>query len=266
MLNSVARIILILDRNQSISPNTSGSYEIGSELIRVSKNEKKKRIRTKPSRKPSFRPNFTPALRVLKRDIRRKYPEMFMNVINSHDINLFRQILNTFCLPSCETFDDNLQEDIYDYYHRPRYTKGIDALINCFTLSFQLFPDLITIYDNVQIHVKAGEPGSYMTGNIKLMGTQLFDMPVISREETITPNEEAISYVRPVDAPVQILPSSVSCEDLSKPQALMQLTRSNRIMEFMMEGKYCFQLDENHRFLSFRLKFQNFDCQFKANP
>lgn len=189
---------------------------------------------------------------------------MFMNVLNAHDIDLFRQILDTFCLPNCETFDENLQEDIYDYYHRPRYTKGYTALINAFILSFQLFPDLVIIYSNTQIHVKSGEPGSFMTGDMCLKGTQLFHMPVIPREQACNSTDGAMSYVRPVDAPVQILPSSISCDELTDPQTPFQLNRSSQRMEFVMEGKFCFQLDENHRFTSFHLKFQRYECHFKA--
>ena len=45
----------------------------------------------KKRKRRCINPSFMPEIRILRRDIRRRYGEMIVNVANSHDMNLMLQ-------------------------------------------------------------------------------------------------------------------------------------------------------------------------------
>jgi hypothetical protein len=182
------------------------------------KTVKKKR---KPSRKPSFRPAFIPSLRIMKRDIRRKYCDIIMNVLNSHDISFLSSYFQTFCLPSIETFDNELQI-VPDNYLRPTHTVGYERMLESFRMSFLIFPDLIFYFNNTEIKVRLHEKGSHLIGDLKLVGTQLFDLP-------------SSAFTGHLLVPAQIK------------------------IEFLLKGKFHLILDENHKMHTIRLMFESYE-------
>ncbi len=50
--------------------------------------------RTRKRKRRCINPSFMPEIRILRRDIRRRYGEMIVNVANSHDMNLMLQFCN----------------------------------------------------------------------------------------------------------------------------------------------------------------------------
>jgi hypothetical protein len=178
---------------------------------------KKKR---KSSRKPSFHPAFIPSLRVMKRDIRRSYCDIVMNVLNSQDISFLSSYFHTFCLPSVETFDNDLQV-VPDNYLRPTHTVGYERMLESCRISFLIFPDLVYFFTNAEIRVRLHEKGSHLVGDLQLVGTQLFDLPS---------STSAVNALIPVEIKI----------------------------EFVLKGKFHFVLDENHRIQTIRLMFESY--------
>ncbi len=66
----------------------------------------KRRRHRKSYKRPSNNPVYMPALRILRRDIRRRYCEMMNNVVNSYDSSLILNFFHDFSIP-------NLQRVLY---------------------------------------------------------------------------------------------------------------------------------------------------------
>eukprot|EP01031_Cornospumella_fuschlensis_P030643 gene30643-37025_t len=62
----------------------------------------------RPMKRVRMRRRAHPFLRVIKADIRRKYPMMFINVVNSCDPDLMCRFFTQFCVPHCQLSDSVL--------------------------------------------------------------------------------------------------------------------------------------------------------------
>ncbi len=88
-----------MDSNSS----SSGAGELILATRQKTKSELKpdhKDNQIKYYRRPSTNIPFIPSIRILKRDIRRKYVGMMSNVMNSHDMTLFSSFIDDFCHPN----------------------------------------------------------------------------------------------------------------------------------------------------------------------
>jgi hypothetical protein len=200
---------------------------------------------------------------------------MMMNVVNSHDEILLHDFFETFCSPTCETIDNTLQDEVYEFYHRPKYTRGLEPLLKSFVFCYKLFPDFIMRVNDFQITVKSNEKGSRISGNVTLVGTQLFHVPV-SLPSTST--KESLKTVKQqmngnlVQTPLSVVPfqlvdPSTSAAEIESVRTLqvddVTLTRCEVITEFLIEGQFVYELDESHRFQTMRLIFHNFEQKVK---
>jgi hypothetical protein len=127
-----------------------------------------------PGRKRKINPSFMPSLRVLKKDIRRKYTEMYINVLNNHDPALIFRFFQEFCLPNCDwllRFPQNAIPTI-------RQHVGIPDMLVGLMLVHARMPDTVYSLGDVAIHVPFDNPsgGSRITGNLILKGTRLFQI------------------------------------------------------------------------------------------
>jgi hypothetical protein len=188
----------------------------------------------KSTRKPSFRPAFIPSLRIVKRDIRRGYGAMMMNVMNSHDINFLSSFVCDFCNPSMEMSDSGAPDAIYDEYHWPRQAHGFITLLSAMKMSFEVFPDSIFRLKDYMISVRLGEKGSRLTGTLVCKRSQLYDIEFQSNEERKSESNQSSSF-----------PS-------------YQLTPIKTIKEYHMECKFSILLDDLHRLEKIQLMFSQF--------
>ncbi len=109
-------------------------------------------------------------LRIVKRDIRRRYIEMYNNVINIHDHSLLSRFLNDICTPTC-SFSVGLPGtgDIkYEW-------KGIEKVFHHMMQSHLQFPDGVQCLSDGKIHVSLGKPGSRIISSVSFRGTQLYE-------------------------------------------------------------------------------------------
>lgn len=82
--------------------------------IPMKKKKEKKRIRgfRKSYKRLSNNPVYMPALRILKRDIRRKYADMMNNVLNSDDRKLIWNFFRDFSTPMIQTVHNTFNDDL----------------------------------------------------------------------------------------------------------------------------------------------------------
>ncbi len=80
------------------SPLPSSCSSFTCQITESQTKPKAKQIRY--YRRPSTNIPFIPSIRILKRDIRRKYVQMISNVMNSHDVSLFSSFIDEFYHPN----------------------------------------------------------------------------------------------------------------------------------------------------------------------
>ncbi len=113
------------------------------------------------------------ALHVLKKDIRRKYQEMYSNVINSHDTWLFTSFLKEFTNP------DNIVLTITlpSQPNRPSlFCRGITESVYGMTSIYLKLPDAVQVYEDIAIHVPHQGAGSRVISKMTFKGTRLFEI------------------------------------------------------------------------------------------
>lgn len=94
--------------------------------------------RCRPNKK-RYRVSLFP--RVVKRDLRRFYPQMMANVMNAADSFLLRAFFTTFAGPSFEMTGPVEINELYDAVRQPNF-GDIDALVLNFAIEQELLPDL----------------------------------------------------------------------------------------------------------------------------
>jgi hypothetical protein len=221
------------------STSPSSFFSDDCSLSALSGSDKLVKKHRKSTRKPSFRPAFIPSLRIVKRDIRRKYGEMMMNVMNSHDISFLSSFVCDFCNPSMEMLDSGAPDAIYEEYHWPRQAQGFITLLSAMKMSFEVFPDSIFRMKDYMISVRLGEKGSRLTGTLVCKRSQLYDIEFQS-DKNDHGNEKA-----------QEKSGSSSFPSY-------KLIPIKTIKEYHMECKFTILLDELHRLESIQIMFSQF--------
>lgn len=110
-----------------------------------------------------------PQIRVLKRDIRRRYLEMFHNVCNAHDMQLYSRFMYEFCTPHCHSVIH------LPFLPIPVVRSGIETMIRDNFINSKKFPDGIIRAGDVRIHVPLETRGSRIVALLSFRGTHLFD-------------------------------------------------------------------------------------------
>lgn len=189
----------------------------------------------KSYRKRSFNVAFIPALRILKRDIRRRYIDMFNNVINSHDNQLFCSFIDEFYRPECKSahfFPDNVPPCF-----RSLEINGIDLLKRTHMINTVALPDSVIQMFNAKICKRLDEKGSRIMGSFHAQGTAIY-LPKMYNGVPVDRNDSISQYcVNPMDL--------VYVEDF---MSHLQLAATPMMMQ--LSGTFEMILDEEHRFVS----------------
>ncbi len=182
----------IYPQQQFISNTSVGSIS----TLRVTKDtgSKKPRNKERTTSNSSLPPNFMklegrhrfsnisklPQLRILKRDIRRRYLEMYYNVSNSHDINLFSRFLHDFCTPNCQSVV------FFPSTKGPIVRNGIQEILQDTFTKQSMLPDGVVRYAETKIYVPLETPGSRIVASVSFRGTKLFDILPASSSSSIS--------------------------------------------------------------------------------
>jgi hypothetical protein len=152
----------------------------------------------KGKRRKSLNPTYMPELRVFRRDIRRRYGEMWVNVNNYHDPSLLDSWFREFCRPDCEfytfkpsphTSSDRESLVAYEKLGKKEETiLGLNDIISAFIMNFELMPDSVARLKECQVRVVQGDIGSRIVGKIMIRGTKLFHVVQKENQKEIENN------------------------------------------------------------------------------
>jgi len=107
-------------------------------------------------------------LRIVKRDIRRRYIEMYNNVMNIHDHSLLSRFLNDLCTPTCSYIISLPGHNLL------AVKRGIKEIFLHAMESQLKIPDGVQCLTDGKIHVSLGKPGSRIISSISFRGTVLY--------------------------------------------------------------------------------------------
>jgi hypothetical protein len=192
-------------------------------------------------RKPSFKPEYIPALRILRNDIRRRYGDMYINVVNSNDPDLTRRFFYQFGVPNF-TYLQNINDDGngLSQFIRSLYSgdqsNGINQFVNGMIGILRLFSDGVTRLLNFEVRVTQGVPGSRLIGIISYQASLMYDV--------FRPSQN------PNGSPVP--DQSIEFTDVTTNENIY-LTLLPQPVPLRMKSRLILTLDENHRITSLSL-------------
>ncbi len=178
-----------------------------------------------------------PSLRILRRDIRRKYSTMISNVFNSHDIDFVAKFFQEFSLPNleiCHEFGDCFSPP--SYHLRRSQEFGIDKIVESFRINFHLIPDSVFRFTDVKVCQKLREQGSRIISYATVTGTMLYEM-----KKHVYDSQDGINVVHP----------DYCQDDITLTDSNVEvLTKLKKPIEFLIQSVIIFDLDSNHRIKS----------------
>ena len=203
----------------------------------------------------------------MKNDFRRRYIEMYNNVINYHDPELLHHFLYEFCTPSCQFIVRS------DKGRPPPISHGILDIVRYISITAIQMPDHYQALTNARIHVPFDQPGSRIICNLLFKGTELLElhpdqMKALFASQSLPSSSSSSSDSSTNTSSVDNDEGSIPTESSSKlPSELvkafksLQLLPSNDPKEFLVEGTFIIHLDEANRVE----KFISQICQVSTN-
>ncbi len=158
---------------------------------RFTNNQISSRKAQKYYRKPPFKVPFIPSIRILKRDIRRKYLDIFNNVVNSHNDQLFSSFVDDFYRPDAfmaHSFPENAPPCFGTVE-----IQGLDLLKRMQAMSDFTMPDSVTRLSNAQICKRLNEESSRIIGNYHVQATAIY-LPKVHKGREVDSNSAIIAY------------------------------------------------------------------------
>mmetsp|Transcript_9803 Transcript_9803/g.10556 ORF Transcript_9803/g.10556 Transcript_9803/m.10556 type:complete len:318 (-) Transcript_9803:78-1031(-) len=237
-------------------------------------------------RRKSTNPVYMPSLRIFRRDIRRRYGEMFVNVMNNHDSSLLSRFFQEYCHPDCHFFTTRPTNEIPRKILQDSLKKSTDEkynlgeVIDGFSRNYDLMPDSVFRLETTQVRVKQHEKGSVIIAKARVVGTRLYAIETVENINSQIANSlEDISSFDDASSVATTVSSDSSQEGLESPrtesssEALEAIssscfseheeywrkfrwTRLTTPMESYMEAMFTMVLDETNHILRFHL-----DCQ-----
>eukprot|EP01039_Chlorochromonas_danica_P001459 gene1459-1587_t len=193
-----------------------------------------------PPKKRVRRVNRSPFPRIVKADIRRKYPTMFVNVLNMVDADASRKFFETYCVGSCQLIDtvDGESGHGTSLGMKPVIKTGIDGLLY-FVKTFTWISDAIVTKERSVI-----EQELYMPGCKVRIG---------NRWKVTLPPSYDVEYID-IEGNRQVIPEY--CIDTLRfngrihPQSTITPIRNTRSTSFAcieISGEMILHLDNDHR-------------------
>mmetsp|Transcript_14388 Transcript_14388/g.15562 ORF Transcript_14388/g.15562 Transcript_14388/m.15562 type:complete len:269 (-) Transcript_14388:415-1221(-) len=196
---------------------------------------KAKRRKRKSSKRPSTNPAFMPALRILRRDIRRKYCDMIYNVINSHDPTLISKFFHDFSIPNVQRVLQ-LPSDTLQSLHQTLMITGIEEQVKDFCMNYTLMPDVIFTFTDVKVCKSTNICGSRVVARTLVRGTLLYS----ARNKRAEKKDLMERY-----DPATIV-TTATCESIERTDDLI-LQPLETPLNYEMHGIVTLHLDDQHR-------------------
>lgn len=184
-----------------------------------------------------------PALRIFKRDIRRKYGDMMNNVFNNGDLKFVWKFFQDFCTPGLQTIHKTLCDELRSF--NKTVIMNIEQAINMFRMNFIIMPDVIVRITNMKICKRSDCLGSHIIAMITKEGTMLYNMK--KRNINMQQYSDLVNPRNSFDN-CAILP--VTNGVVEGPTADVILTPLETPINYFMKGIIIFNLDHEHRIIS----------------
>lgn len=188
----------------------------------------RKRKPRKCGRKPAFKTPFIPSIRILKRDLRRKYMDMIINVKNSHDESLYLSFVKEFYAPNCTASQSFGNYTLFGFSSFKSET--LEELQRSFNLGYFMMPDAITRFTSFQVCKRLNEIGSRIVGKGTLEGTVI----------------RAPKDPQKIEQKLRIGLSGFTCEESEIDINDFVSIEPQRLI---LDTSFSFNLDEFHRFV-----------------
>jgi len=203
-------------------------------------------------RKPPFKASFIPELRILKRDIRRTYPDMLSNVMNSHDVKLFSSFVDKFYRNECimaQTFPEGAPACFNSVE-----VRGVEVMKRLQGMHYLMTPDSVMNVSNSQVCKRLYESGSRVLGSFNVKGTVIY-IPKVYNGKPVDPNDPILDY----DLDHNEFLAYEKTEDF-----LEQLQLATKPLNLQFMGSYEMILDANHRVERFTISWLSFDISYSS--
>jgi hypothetical protein len=232
--------------------------------------------RIRIGKRRSTNPTYMPELRILRRDIRRKYCEMFRNVTNNRDFALIKSFFEEYCRPECtftttKQFDETSRETMAGVMKKSKGDVIVSSLrdfmagmaVNC-----EMMPDAVFLLEDCQIRVKQGVKGSSVICKALLKGTRLYTMePIEQKSDFSLVIAEKSQTCCSVESSPAASPRSTSgsCDPNGDDLLVESGFRSQyrwvpveRPMETILEAVFTMKLDELHHIEQFHFALHSY--------
>ena len=206
----------------------------------------KKKKSKQCGRKPSFRPKFMPGMRIIRNDIRRRYGEMWINVMNGYECDLIQRFFYQYCAPhvAFEQYHDEKSTYIKSVYSKAA-TVGIPSLVAGMIGITKIFADGVARLHNFEVKVTQGVPGCRLMGLMTYKGTMMYSThraPMISNSSESNSSQESSA-----------LPSqSFAFDDVTSNETVFLSLLPNPV-PICMTQLLEMRLDDSHNITLFRL-------------
>ena len=208
---------------------------VNTMLTPLTKPAKKKRRSTK---RTTNNPKFMPAIRIFRRDIRRKYAEMLNNVLNSYDLELHRRFLEEFGNPDLiQIIFQSYPADLFEKLSYAPRIEGIDSLVESIGRQYLTVPDIAFQLSDVKVCQRLNTPGSKVVATSMIRGTMLYS--IVPTQRSIQDNDHELSSEK---------------EDRSRYEDQVFLEMLDKQLDFCLEGIVTISLDDQHRFISISIE------------
>jgi len=240
--NTLSEISSLSD--PSLDPNLDNS----NRLIPSIKPDLTKKKRRSTKRRTN-NPKFMPEIRIFRRDIRRRYGEMFNNVLNSYDLELHRRFFEEFANPNLTQVLKFFPVDLIEKLNREPRVEGIDSLLEVFGKEYMAVPDIAFQVSNVKVCQSLNTSGSKIVATLIVRGTMLYS---ISPTQTPIQDNNQQSNSDKVDTGNLLAASSRSHD-------LIVLKPLDEQIDYLIEGTVTLSLDDQHRFVSICIEAEKVD-------
>lgn len=158
------------DSNSSKLQNITFSSEENNLPFSFCERQKRSKLRKLEGRSRLVDITLLPKLRIVKRDIRRQYIEMYNNVMNHTEPDLLFGFLQDFCTPNVE-FVVHIAPGI-----SPRVRRGVAEIV-CQEMEYRaIMPDGVQYLSDAKIHVSLSKPGSRIISSVTVKCTELYEI------------------------------------------------------------------------------------------
>lgn len=163
--------------------------------------------------------------KLIKSDLRRFFTEMFVNVTNTCDVQLFRDFMFSYATENCsERFSL-----LYNNYFVNVFAENRNAIMTTFPYMFDKFPDFAATILNNTIYRRSNTPDIEIRTRIRVEATD----PLIEDRQYLCPKSEELQCI------------NTTYHETTSYQEFCHLYQF--VYQISLEFELIFKIDENSR-------------------